>query len=84
VHVAPTCAGSGEGSDHFGSYVRSIFLYFCKRFPGLEPTTSWSQGNNFTTVPGSPSFNKKSVEISAKIDILEIILVSSIDLIRKK
>jgi hypothetical protein len=21
VHVAPTCAGSGEGSNHFGSYV---------------------------------------------------------------
>jgi hypothetical protein len=20
VHVAPACAGSGEGSDHFGSY----------------------------------------------------------------
>jgi hypothetical protein len=20
VHIAPACAGSGEGSDHFGSY----------------------------------------------------------------
>jgi hypothetical protein len=26
VHVAPSCAGSGEGSDHFGSYVHTIFL----------------------------------------------------------
>jgi hypothetical protein len=34
VHVAPACAGSGEGSDHFGSYVRSLYLHFCKRlFP---------------------------------------------------
>jgi hypothetical protein len=24
VHVAPTCAGSGEWSNHFGSYVRSL------------------------------------------------------------
>jgi hypothetical protein len=41
VHVAPACAGSGEGSNHFGSYVRSLFLHFCKRlFPGLEPMTS--------------------------------------------
>ncbi|CAM0952226.1 unnamed protein product [Alopecurus aequalis] len=33
--VAPACAGSGEESDHFGSIVRSISLYFCKRlFPG--------------------------------------------------
>ena len=31
VHVAPACAGSGEGSDHFGSIVRSLSLHFCKR-----------------------------------------------------
>jgi hypothetical protein len=45
MHVAPACVGSIEGSDHFGSYVRSLSLHFCKRlFPGLEPMTSWSQG----------------------------------------
>jgi hypothetical protein len=49
VHVAPACAGS----DHFGSYVLSISLHLCKSmFPGLEPMTSWSQGNIFTVVPG--------------------------------
>jgi hypothetical protein len=48
VHVALDCVGSGEGSDHFGSYVRSLSLHFCKRlFPGLEPMTSWSQVNSF-------------------------------------
>ena len=48
VHVAPACAGSREGSDHFGSIVRSLSLHFCKRlFPGLEPVTSWSQGSSF-------------------------------------
>jgi hypothetical protein len=46
VHVAPVCTGSGEGSDRFGSYVRSISLHFCKRlFLELEPMTSWPQGN---------------------------------------
>jgi hypothetical protein len=46
VHVAPACAGFGKGSDNFGSYVRSLALYFRKRlFPGLEPMTSWSQDN---------------------------------------
>jgi hypothetical protein len=55
VHVAPTCAGSGEWSDHFGSYVRNFSLHFCKRlFPGLELMTSWSQGNSFTAVSGLP------------------------------
>jgi hypothetical protein len=49
VHVARTCARSGEGSDHFGSYVCNLSLYFRK---GLEPMTSWSQGNSFTAVPG--------------------------------
>jgi hypothetical protein len=53
VHVASACIGSGEGSGRFGSYVHSISLHFCKMlFPGLEPTTSWSQGNNFTSVQG--------------------------------
>jgi hypothetical protein len=47
VHVAPACIGS----DHFGSYVRSISLHFYKRlFPGLEPMTSWSQGNDHLKV----------------------------------
>jgi hypothetical protein len=51
MHVAP----SYTGSNHFGSYVRSLSLHFFKRlFPGLEPMTSWSQGNNFTAVPGLP------------------------------
>jgi hypothetical protein len=55
VHVAPTCIGSREASNHFGSYVRSLSLHFCKSlFPGLGPMTSWSQGNSFTTVPGLP------------------------------
>jgi hypothetical protein len=46
MHVAPACAGSREGSDRFGSYVRSLSLHFCKSlFLGLEPMTSWSQGN---------------------------------------
>jgi hypothetical protein len=49
VLVAPACAGSREGSDHFGSYVHSLSLHFYKRlFPGLEPMTSWSQGNSLT------------------------------------
>jgi hypothetical protein len=40
-------------SNHFGSYVRSISLHFCKRLvPGLEPMTSWSQGNSFIAAPG--------------------------------
>jgi hypothetical protein len=60
VHVAPACAGSREGPDQFGSYVRSFFLHFCKRlFLRLEPMTSWSQGNNFTTAPGLPFFSNK-------------------------
>jgi hypothetical protein len=31
VRVAPACIGSGEGSDHFGSYVCILSLHFCKR-----------------------------------------------------
>jgi hypothetical protein len=51
VHIAPACAGS----DHFGSYVRSLSLHFFKRlFSGLEPMTSWSQCNSFTAAPGLP------------------------------
>jgi hypothetical protein len=53
VHVAPACARSVKGSDHFGSYMHNISLHLCKRlFLGLEPITSWSQGNNFTAAPG--------------------------------
>jgi hypothetical protein len=70
VHVAPACAGSGEGSDHFGSYVRSLYLHFCKRlFPGLDPTTSWSQGQPKTaphkcfTLQGFRYTNKKICQI---------------------
>jgi hypothetical protein len=38
VHVVPVCAGSGEGYDHFGSYVCNLSLHFYKRlFPILEP-----------------------------------------------
>ena len=61
VHVAPACAGSREGSDHFGSIVRSLSLHFCKRlFPGLEPMTSWSQGSSFTTAPRLPFIDVKT------------------------
>jgi hypothetical protein len=36
VHIAPACSGS----DHFGSYLRSLSLHLCKRlFPGLKPMT---------------------------------------------
>jgi hypothetical protein len=54
VHVAPACAGSEEGSDHFGSYVLNLSLHLCKLFPKFEPMTSWLEGNNFTIVPGIP------------------------------
>jgi hypothetical protein len=55
IHVAPAYARSREGPNYFGSYVRSLPLHFCKRlFPGLEPMTSWSQGNSFTAAPGLP------------------------------
>jgi hypothetical protein len=51
VHVALACAGSGEGSNHFRSYVHSLSLHFCKRlFSGFEHMTSWSQGNSFTVL----------------------------------
>jgi hypothetical protein len=63
VHVAPACVGSGKGFDHFGSYVCSVSLHFCKRlFPGLEPMTSWSQGNSITATPGLPLH--ESIELS--------------------
>jgi hypothetical protein len=36
VHIAPVCTGPRGGSGHFGSYVRSLSLHFCRRlFPGL-------------------------------------------------
>jgi hypothetical protein len=58
MHVAPTCIGSGEGCNHFGSYVLSLSLHFCKRqFSRLEHMTSWSQDNNFVAAPGSPSLS---------------------------
>jgi hypothetical protein len=58
VHVDPACAGSREGSNHFGSYVHCRSLHFYKRlFPGFEPITSWSQGNSFTAAPGL-TFNR--------------------------
>src|SRR4051812_37863866 len=60
MHVAPACAGFREGSDHFGTIVRSLSLHFCKRlFPGLEPVTSWSQRNNFTAAPRLPLGKKR-------------------------
>jgi hypothetical protein len=54
MHVALAYIRYGEG-DHFGSYVRSISLYFCKRlFPELKLMTLWSQDNSFTTASGLP------------------------------
>jgi hypothetical protein len=45
---AEACIGSGEGSDHFRSYVRNLTRHFCKRLLSrLEPLTSWSQGKSF-------------------------------------
>jgi hypothetical protein len=36
VHITPTCTGSGEVFDQFGSYVHNISLHFCRRlFPGV-------------------------------------------------
>jgi hypothetical protein len=38
VHVTPAYEGSKEGSDHFGSYVRSLSMHFYNRlFLGLKP-----------------------------------------------
>jgi hypothetical protein len=38
VHVAPACVEYGEGSNHFGSSVRSLSLHFYKRlFQDLNP-----------------------------------------------
>jgi hypothetical protein len=43
VHVAPACARSGEGSNHFESYVRNLSLHFCKRlFHYKLLATAWS------------------------------------------
>jgi hypothetical protein len=63
VHVAPACVGLGEGSDHFGSYGCNLPLHFCKMFLGLEPMTSWSQDNSFTTALGLPFIFTASNEI---------------------
>jgi Flp pilus assembly protein TadB len=52
VHVSPACARS----DHFGSYVCSLSLHFCKRFFPRESMTSWSQSNSFTAAPGLPLY----------------------------
>ncbi|KAM3213463.1 hypothetical protein ACQJBY_066065 [Aegilops geniculata] len=72
VHVAPACAGSGEGSDHFGSIVRSLSLHFCKRlFPGLEPVTSWSQGSSFTTAPSICQGGAETKTIAEMLEMLE-------------
>jgi hypothetical protein len=58
MHIVPACTGSGEGSDHFRSYVRSLSMHFGRRLlPGLELMTSWSQGNNITVAPGLPFIN---------------------------
>jgi hypothetical protein len=71
VHVAPACARSGEGSDHFGSYVHSFSLHFCKSlFPGLEPMTSWSQGNSFTVVRGLPFNHVNALKIYSHSEII--------------
>jgi hypothetical protein len=40
VHIVSVCAGSEEGSDHFGPYVYNLILYFCKvLFSELETMT---------------------------------------------
>src|SRR3954464_9298043 len=83
VHVAPACAGSGEGSDHFGSIVRSLSLHFCKRlFAGLEPVTSWSQGSSFTTAPRLPFFFVFDLGIKCGYFITSTIIKSTLLLSR--
>jgi hypothetical protein len=37
VHVAPTCVGSGEGSDHFESYV----VIYVQSFPAFLQYTAF-------------------------------------------
>jgi hypothetical protein len=68
MHVkkgSPVHVVSVEGSDHFGSYVRNISLYFYKRlFPGLEPITSLSQDNSFTAAPGLPFIKGSLVHVA--------------------
>jgi hypothetical protein len=74
VDVAPACAGSKEGSNHFVSYVCSISLHFCKRlFLGLEPMTSWSQGNSFTAAPRLPLNNNMKFERLFSICLVQVI-----------
>jgi hypothetical protein len=52
VHVAPACAGSGKGPTTLGLMYTTFF--YKGLFPGLDPMTSWSQGNSFTAVPVLP------------------------------
>jgi hypothetical protein len=42
VHIAPACAGPGEGSDQFGSYVQGSGFVFT--------TTKYNPGNNLKRV----------------------------------
>jgi hypothetical protein len=61
--VAPACTGSGGGSDHFGSYVRSLSLHFCMRlFPRLNPCP---RGHKAAALPllcqGSPSICSRTL-----------------------
>jgi hypothetical protein len=81
MHLAPAYAGSGEWSNHFGSYVRSNFMHFCRRlFPGLEPITSWSQGNSFTAVLGLPFNTSNSTKLKFRtVIMLAFILFGSCD-----
>jgi hypothetical protein len=55
VHVAPACTGSGEGSDHFRSYVHSLSLHFCKRlFPGPHGHKATTLTQYYTIIFGIP------------------------------
>jgi hypothetical protein len=64
--------GSGEGSYHFGSYVRSLSMHFCKRlFPGLELMTSWSWKteeycNNFKAPPDVEALSSQGILLTAR------------------
>jgi hypothetical protein len=64
VHIAPDCTGSGEGSDHFGSYIHSLFLHFCKRLVPDGPP--WSIA---TTSPRSTSINPVQHQHTKHVEI---------------
>jgi hypothetical protein len=71
VHVAPAYAGSMEGSDHFGSYIRSLSLHFYKRlFPGLEQVYQYifSKKKHLVALIYRPSCGHHS--LTAQITIL--------------